>query len=159
MYNRFFEIETNPYLNVVYILAFLKDREGRISIKELVLGVYLIKNPNICMKLLAGREKSAFKKGIPTYQLYSIQSEMSRYTETIFTEDVYNALELLACRGLIYYEAEGIVKDTDKFKFINFKTFTKEVMHKVKYVNIILTSGSSEDIEDKIDSVWREHNE
>jgi oligoribonuclease NrnB/cAMP/cGMP phosphodiesterase (DHH superfamily) len=156
MDNRFFDIESNVYLNSIYILVTLYKSDKPLSMKGLLLSLYLIKNPSICLALLEKKNKILFKKNIQSYELNNIKSEMSKYTSKIYTDGLNEALSFLFSKNIITYEVNStLVEGSSEFGKIDFKRVPKDLILKASFANKIISNYSIEELESKLNDIWK----
>lgn len=156
MDNRFFDIDSNVYLNSIYILSVIFKSDKPLNIDSLLMALHLIKNPSICLSLLDKRNKVSFRKYIQDYELNNIQSEMIKYTSKIYTDGLNEALSFLFSKNLITYEFDSAsVYKSSEFDKIDFKMFPKELIYKSCCVNKIMSNYALKDLEAKINNLWK----
>lgn len=156
MDNRFFDIDSNVYLNSIYILSILYKLNRPLSIKELLVALYLIKNPNICFNLLDKTRRNLFQKHIQVYEFNNIQSEMTKYTSKIYTDGLNESLSLLFSKDIITYNVGSTyVEASNNFGKLNFKKFPRGLTYKAYYVNEIMRKYPLEDLELRLNDVWK----
>lgn len=125
-------------------------------IKGLLLTLYLIKNPSVCLALLDKKNKVLFKKHIKEYELNNIQSEMTKYTSKIYSNGLNEALSFLFSKNIIKYEVDlALVEGTSEFNKIDFEKFPKDLIFKASYANKIIGNYSVEELESKLNDVWK----
>lgn len=155
MENRFFDIDSNVYLNSIYILSILNKFDGNLSIKKLLIMLYLIKNPKIFLGFLSNRQKVTFNKYIKAYEINNVQSEMIKYNSKIFTNGFNESLSFLYSKDLITYDLEyENIKKSDKFDNINFRKFPRDLMSKATYITKVISNYSESELELKINDLW-----
>ncbi len=156
MDNRFFDIDSNVYLNSIYILCSIYKSDRTLSIKDILFSLYLIKSPSISLALLDGKSKLSFKKKLHAYDFNNIQSEMIKYTSKIFTDGLYESLSFLFGKNLITYDINSsLVYKSENFDKLNFKRFPKDLIYKADYANKIIRNYSQIELESKINNLWK----
>lgn len=151
MENRFFDIDTNKYLNCMYILAMLTNIDEKISIKKLLMSLYLIRNPKICMKFIKKSNQRYFLRYVESFELDNIQTDFNKYSSIIFNEGFNDALLLLISKGVVTYDMDSInIVKASEFTKLKLKMIPKALLKKSKYVNQVVEKYSESELEIKL---------
>ncbi|AVQ47462.1 hypothetical protein [Clostridium botulinum] len=151
MENRFFDINSNIYLNCIYMLSILSKSNETISIKRLLISLYLIKKPIVCIKFLKRSSKSTFLKHVEPFELDNIQTEMDKYSSKLFITGFNEALLFLISNDIVSYAPDSInLIKANKFKNLKLKILPEDLIYKAKYVNKIVESYSESELEIKL---------
>lgn len=156
MDNRFFDIDSNVYLNSLYILSAIYISDKSFKIRELLVSLYLIKNPSICIHLLDKKNRTLFEKQIKTYEFNNIQSEMIKYTSKIYTDGLNETLSYLFSKNIISYDVNSSsIHRGSQFDKLNFKKFPKDIILKATCANKIISKYTLVELEAKINDLWK----
>lgn len=151
MNDRLFEIDSNANLNALYIIAFMTIHNSEVGIKSLMVSLFLMKYPNICLELLDTRNKKLFKNNLENWEINNLQNEMHKYTSAVYDEGFNNGMAFLYSRNLIDYNLEkdilGMSKEANE---IQTKSIPQNLINRAKFVSKVISMYSIEELEYKI---------
>lgn len=151
MNDRLFEIDSNANLNALYIIAFMTMHNREIGIKTLIVSLFLMKYPNICLELLDARDKKLFKNSLENWEINNLQNEMHKYTSAVYDEGFNNGMAFLYSRNLITYDLEkDIISMSKEANGIQTNSIPKNLIIRAKFVSKVISMYSLEELEYKI---------
>ncbi len=117
MINRFFDIDNNVYLNSYYIYILMLDSKSEVYINELIVELYLLKYPKKLIEILKDKQVKIEDNLFENYQINNIQSNMLKYSSTIYVDGFNEAISYLYSKDIIDYNiANGSILKGEFYK-------------------------------------------
>ncbi|CEQ11118.1 Uncharacterised protein [[Clostridium] sordellii] len=139
MINRFFDIDNNVYLNSYYIYILMLDYKREIGINELIVKLYLLKYPKKLINILKDKEIRIEDDLLKDYQINNIQSNMLKYSSTVYVDGFNEAISYLYSKEIIDYNiSKGTIFKGNVYKYIDKENIDKNLINISKYINSII---------------------
>ncbi|WP_148551774.1 hypothetical protein [Paraclostridium bifermentans] len=138
MINRFFDIDNNVYLNSYYIYILMLDYQFEIDINELIVKLYLLKYPKKLINILKDKGIKIEDDLLKDYQINNIQSNMLKYSSTVYVDGFNEAISYLYSKEIIDYNiSEGTIFKGTFYNYIVKENVDKNLINISKYINSI----------------------
>lgn len=138
MINRFFDIDNNVYLNSYYIYILMLDYQFEADINELIVKLYLLKYPKKLINILKDKGIKIEDDLLKDYQINNIQSNMLKYSSTVYVDGFNEAISYLYSKEIIDYNiSEGTIFKGTFYNYIGKENVDKNLINISKYINSI----------------------
>lgn len=138
MINRFFDIDNNVYLNSYYIYILMLDYQIEVDINELIVKLYLLKYPKKLIDILKDKQIKIDNNLLKDYQINNIQSDMLKYSSTVYVDGFNEAISYLYSKEIIDYNiSEGTIFKGYFYNYIDKENIDKNLINISKYINSI----------------------
>lgn len=139
MINRFFDIDNNVYLNSYYIYILMLDSKSEVYINELIVELYLLKYPKKLIEILKDKQVKIEDNLFENYQINNIQSNMLKYSSTIYVDGFNEAISYLYSKDIIDYNiANGSILKGEFYKQVAKKNIDQNLINISKYIHLII---------------------
>lgn len=158
MKNRFFDVDNSIYLNSLYIVTLMINKDEGSSIERLMLELYLMKNPKVFIEVSKKYKIEHCKNLYFDFEYENLQSEMLKYSLRLHTEGFYEALSYLYSKDLINYDSEqNRLNKARLFNDIDLQAIPTNITSLARTIDGIFNKYNIDDLRSSIELIERSY--
>lgn len=147
MENRFFDIDSNVYLNGLYIFVLISEEQKMYKLDDINLKLFLMKNPHIMMNVCKKFQIEISMSYFDEFQFDNYQVEMSKYVLKVQVKGLMESISFLYSKGLLEMNLyKGIIQATQKCIKLRNEKVPERIFYMANKINKLFAIASVKDI-------------